>query len=211
MSANYSSKAVQGAYSKIAWAYDAWGCLTETKAARQALKMAGVQPGMNLLEVAVGTGRFFEELVKQNPDGMNIGMDLSSHMLKRARRRLRKFSKYHLVRGSALQLPFADHQFNLIVCNYMMDLLPEEEFATVIREFKRVLQSPARVVVSYMAPGTKSVHRFWRWLAKAFPQLLTGCRPVSLQSDFADAGFQKIQIRKVSQNTFPSEVLKAEI
>ena len=40
----------------------------------------------NILEVAVGTGLAFYEIVKRNPEGTNIGIDISSGMLKKARK-----------------------------------------------------------------------------------------------------------------------------
>ena len=70
--------------------YDIWGNLTESRARNRALELAEIKNGQNILEVAVGTGLAFYEIVKRNPDGTNIGVDISEGMLKRAEKRLRK-------------------------------------------------------------------------------------------------------------------------
>lgn len=75
-------------YDKISRVYDVWGRLTESKARKRALELADIRDGAAVLEVAVGTGLAFEGIVRQNPHGENMGMDLSPGMLARARRRL---------------------------------------------------------------------------------------------------------------------------
>ena len=66
---------------RIAPVYDLWGILTESRARRSALELADIQDGRRLLEVAVGTGLAFEEMVRRNPRGTNLGIDLSPGML----------------------------------------------------------------------------------------------------------------------------------
>ena len=46
-------------------------------------------------------------------------------------------------------------------------------------------------------------------MAKKFPDLLTGCRPVSFKENLVKAGFRIEKHLEVSQNTFPSEIIKA--
>jgi len=156
---------------------------------------------------------FFEEIVKCNRDGKNVGIDISPSMLAKADKKLEtsNHNHYYLNLGNAFALPFKNNQFDLIINNYMFDLLPEEEFEAILLEFKRVLKNPGRVVITNMAHGKYWFNKFWDWLAKASPSNLTGCRPVSLEGYLKKAGFSNIQVVSVSQNTFPSQVLKAEI
>jgi len=46
-------------------------------------------------------------------------------------------------------------------------------------------------------------------LAQRFPDLLTGCRPVSFKKNLIRAGFAIEKDLEISQNTFPSEIIKA--
>jgi len=207
----FKTKSVQKSYSQVAWKYNLWSRLTESKAAEKVFELAEIQDGENILEVAVGTGIVFEEVSKRNPNGKNIGIDLSPGMLAKAIKRLEHSYQNYLNYGNAFSLPFKNNQFDLAINNYMFDLLPEEKFEAILLEFKRVLKNPGRVVITNMASGKYWFNKFWDWLAKASPSILTGCRPVSLEGYLKKAGFSNIQVVSVSQNTFPSEVLKAEI
>ena len=53
-------------YKSIAPIYDLWGMLTETKARKRCLDLAQINNGENILEVAVGTGSAFVEILKKN-------------------------------------------------------------------------------------------------------------------------------------------------
>ena len=60
-----------------------------------------------------------------------------------------------------------------------------------------------------MTPGRRWYNQFWQLISRYFPALLTYCRPVSLEAPLQDAGFVEIESSYISQNTFPSEVLRA--
>ena len=133
-------------------------------------------------------------------------------MLTKAINRLGKHNlkRFYLQFGNAFDLPFKGSEFDVIVNNYMFDLLPEDGFESILLEFKRVLTPSGRVAITTMAHGAKWFNRFWTWTAEHFPRLLTGCRPVSLRPFFVKAGFSNIQIVQLSQNTFASEIVSAE-
>jgi demethylmenaquinone methyltransferase / 2-methoxy-6-polyprenyl-1,4-benzoquinol methylase len=211
---SFSEESTKYSYSKVAWFYNYWGRMTETKAHQKVLELAKIKDGESILEVGMGTGTFFLKIVEQNPQGHNAGIDLSPAMLSRAEKLLKKRSPdshFNLSIGSAYELPFNDQTFDLVVNNFMLDLLPEADFGKVLKEFRRVLRPGGRVVLSTMAFGDRWYHGFWRWLAKALPSLLTGCRPVSLHRYLEEVGFKDIFTARISQNTFPSEVSLAQL
>src|ERR1700730_6825274 len=94
-------------YDKLPGIYDVWGMLTESRARAQALELAAVEDCQDVLEVAVGTGLAFYEIVKLNPNGPNIGIDLSNGMLDMAKNRMKKLSleNYCLTIGTAFYIP----------------------------------------------------------------------------------------------------------
>jgi len=202
---------VRRLYAKLSRLYDAWGFLTESKAVDRALKLANIRDGESILEVAVGTGTVFERIVALNHSGRNEGIDLSPEMLARAERRLRKrFSNYSLQVGDSYFLPYPGEMFDLLVNNYMFDLLPERDFGQVLLEFRRVLRPKGRMVITSMTLGRKWYSRLWDWLVRRNPRLLAGCRPVYLEEDILRAGFQNMHAEYISQLTFPSMVLYAQ-
>ena len=199
-------------FAAVAWFYDLWAWLTENKAVQHALTIAHVHDNSSVLEVAVGTGRLFSEIVKRNPNGQNEGIDISPAMLAHAHKRLQKFppNAYQLKPGSAYDLHYEDITFDLLFNTYMLDLLPEQDFLKVLAEFRRVLKPGGKMVLVSFGFGTHWFNRFWYWLARVFPALLTNCRPVRISQTVAQAGFHNLQVEHISQTTFPSDIVIAE-
>lgn len=142
LDARIDKSQVPGVYRKIAPIYDMWGLLTESKARSRCLQLAVIRNGESVLEVAVGTGMAFVKILKSNPSGQNEGIDLTEEMLNRAMKRAAKtgMKNYHLSLVDAYALAFPDENFDVMINNYMFDLMPEKDFKTVLREFKRVLR-----------------------------------------------------------------------
>ena len=198
-------------YRKVIWFYDFWSWLTENKAAQKAIEFAKITDGESILEVACGTGIVFEKIAILNPNGSNIGIDLSPDMLEKAKKRLERvnLSNYEIKEGNALSLDFEDDSFDLVVNNFMVDLMPIETFDKISCEFYRVTKPDGRVIISTFSFGKKKINRIWFLIAKILPDLLTGCRPVLFSQYLEDAGFVIEEKIELSQNTFPSEVIKA--
>lgn len=211
--AKLSKTEVVKVYSQNAPVYDVWGVLTETKARRRALELAQIRDGESILEVAVGTGLTFQEILKANPHGYNTGIDLTPAILAKAQRRAAQsgLTNYSLSRGDAYDLQYSDHQFDVLVNNYMFDLLPEEDFVTVLTEFKRVLKPGGRLVLINMTKGMHFYQRFWETVYHFNPKWLGGCRGVLLSSALQTAGFEHIRRETVSQLGFPSEIITATV
>jgi ubiquinone/menaquinone biosynthesis C-methylase UbiE len=212
LSRKFSAKEVERSFSEAAWFYDIWARLTESKAEMRALQLADVQDGENALEVAVGTGILFEELVKRNRSGRNEGIDISPSMLSRATKRLARQNNehYNLQIGSAYDLPFVANAFDLVINSYMLDLMPEENFGDILGEFYRVLKPSGKIIITSMSYGRKWYNGFWSLVARYFPSLLTNCRPVALRDYLIKVGFEDIAVEDLSQSTFPSQVLRAK-
>ena len=138
LDANVSQAEIAGVYDSLAKVYDIWGKLTESRARNRALELAEVENGQNILEVAVGTGLAFYEIVKRNPGGTNIGIDISEGMLKKAKKRLRQLSwaNYALKKANAFELEEDDEQFDVLINNYMFDLIPFDQMDAILKEFK---------------------------------------------------------------------------
>lgn len=198
-------------YKKVVWFYHFWSRLTESKAAKFVIELANIKDGKTILEVACGTGIVFEQIVKRNPNGKNIGIDLSTEMLAKAERRLRKHNNVHyeLRESNVLNLNFNENSFDLIINNFMIDLMPSEYFDRIANEFYKILKPGGYLIISTFSFGKKKVNKFWYWIAKKFPALLTGCRPVSFEDNLINSNFKIEKILEISQNTFPSVVIKA--
>lgn len=197
-------------YSRIAWFYDLWGTLAESRARRRALELANVRNGESVLEVAVGTGLAFREILRANPDGANHGIDLTEAMLARARDKVRvSGARYELSVGDAYDLRFGDASFDVLMNNYMFDLLPEPDFERVLTQFRRVLKPNGRLVLVNMTQAERLHQRLYETIYRINPGWMGGCRGVLLSDALSRVGFRNITREMISQVGFPSEVLTA--
>ena len=195
-------------YARLAPVYDFWARLTESRA--RELAVAHVRDGESVLEVAVGTGLAFADLVRSNPHGRTEGVDLTAPMLARARRKVARLPGAHALQlADARALPFPDAAFDLVLNSYMLDLMPENEFPLVLGEFRRVLRASGRLVLVNMAEMPPRLRTAFVWLYRRAPRLLGGCRPVALAPFVERAGFRIERRDVVTQLGVPSELILA--
>ena len=202
---------VAGMYDGLAWIYDVWAGLTESRARSRALELADIRDGMDVLEVAVGTGPAFAEIVRRNPGGRNVGIDLSPGMLKKAEGRLARevLTNFQLSVGSALHIQEPDAAFDVLMNNYMFDLLARDNWPRVLGEFHRVLKPGGRLVMSGMTPGEGFGSGIYDRLYNLSPKLIGGCRGIRMTGPLEENGFSVLSRDYVQQMLFPSEIILA--
>jgi ubiquinone/menaquinone biosynthesis C-methylase UbiE len=210
LEARYNHEQIVRKYNRIASIYDLFGILMESKARQWALDLAAVQDGEKVLEVAFGTGINFVEILKRNPNGWVMGIDVSMKMLERARKRILKTGKqnYTLYLCDCRHLPFEDGTFDVLMNQYMFDILPAEDFLPILLEFKRVLREEGRIVLVNMTKGERWLNQIYEEIYKLKPPLLAGCRGVMAWPFLEEIGFREFQREFVSQFGFPSEVVR---
>lgn len=212
LEAKLSKERVPEVYAERARFYDVWGKFTESKAQERSLEIAKIQDGETILEVAVGTGLTFARVLKQNPSGWNEGVDVTAAMLAKAKEKAKQSNatNYNLQLGDAYDLAFENGRFDLLINNYMFDLLPKTDFPKVLAEFQRVLKPNGRLLLVNMAKGRHWYNGLWETLYKRNETSMAGCRGVSMAAPLAANGFNLIAHEYISQMTFPSEIILAQ-
>ncbi|MCX7789685.1 MAG: methyltransferase domain-containing protein [Chloroflexaceae bacterium] len=198
-------------YDRIAPLYDMWAILTETDARNRALELAAIQDGQSILEVAVGTGLAFHEIVKRNPNGINIGVDLSRGMLEKAKRRLRGLSRanYALAVGTAFHLGVKDESIDILTNHYMLDLIPFDDMDGILLEYRRVLKRNGKLIMVNMTEGERFGSKIYDFVYSISPKTMGGCRGIKLKERLQQLGFS-VEVREYYQQMlFPSEVIVA--
>jgi ubiquinone/menaquinone biosynthesis C-methylase UbiE len=198
-------------YDRIAGVYDIWARLTESRATARALELAAIEDGKSVLEVAVGTGVTFREIVTKNPNGQNVGIDLSAGMLAKAKSRMRDLSgaNYRLETGTAFDLPVQSDSIDILVNNYMFDLIPYADMDRVLDEFSRLLKTDGRLILVNMARGESRASRIYERIYRISPRAMGGCRGVQMVDRLRQHRFN-VEAREYHQQfLFPSEVIVA--
>ncbi len=211
MDARVSQSEIPGVYDSLSKTYDIWGKLAETRARNRALELANIKDGQKILEVAVGTGLGFYEIVQRNPNGTNIGVDISPGMLQKAEKRLGQLiaANYELKIGNAFSLEAEDERFDLLVNNYMFDLIAFDDMDTILKEFKRVLIKGGKLILVNMTEGESFGSGIYRLIYRISPKSFGGCRAVKLSDRLQQHGFE-VKLREYHQQWwFPSEVILA--
>ena len=211
LDARISQADIAQVYDRIAGVYDLWGRLTESRAMARAIDLAAIEDSQSILEVAVGTGVAFREILQRNPHGQTLGIDLSPGMLARARTRMRQLSgvDYRLEIGTAFDLPARPGSVDILFNSYMFDLIPYADMDRVLDEFSRVLRPGGRLVLVNMARGESRASRVYEAIYRLSPRALGGCRGVQMAGRLGKHQFI-VETREYHQQMlFPSEVVLA--
>lgn len=104
-------------------------------------EMMDVSSGMDVLDLACGTGNFTGLFSEPARPGAVIGADLSLPMLRNARRKFKeqKKSNIALMRVDVTKWPFAPESFDRIHCAGALHLLPDIQnvFFSIFRSLKK--------------------------------------------------------------------------
>ena len=202
---------ISGLYDGMAWYYDVWAHFTEKKAQDKAIELSKIKDGLTILDVAVGTGNLFNRILKRNPSGFNIGIDISKGMLTKAKSKLLKQpnQNYSLDIGSAFDIKMNKHAVDILFNNYMFDLIPFNQMGAVIDEFFRVLKPSGKLVLVNMTKAERIGAGLYERIYRIFPSLMGGCRGVQQNNILTEYGFKVISREYVQQMLFPSEVILA--
>jgi phosphatidylethanolamine/phosphatidyl-N-methylethanolamine N-methyltransferase len=141
---NMTTGDVRRAYKRWAPVYDAtFGKFVEA-GIRQAAGYLNQYSG-KLLDAGVGTGL---ALQYYSSNLAVTGVDLSSHMLQRARERAEKSGKHNieaLLEMDAMALEFPENTFDLAVAMYVMTVVPDP--VKVMDELARVVRPGGKVII----------------------------------------------------------------
>lgn len=201
--------------------YDRFGALQDRQAfyediaTRDLVAHANFEQARTVFEFGCGTGRFAADLLSHRlaENSSYMGSDLSATMLGIARRRLEQFGARAQVQltDGALHLATSDATVDRFVSNYVLDLLPANDVATLLAEAHRVLTADGRLCLVSGTRGVTAVSRFvssaWARLHRLRPALVGGCRPIELL-DFLDEHDWEVEYRNVVIGFgIPSEVV----
>jgi ubiquinone/menaquinone biosynthesis C-methylase UbiE len=156
-------------YNELAWSYDivAWLVSRGHWKAWGRTTLSHLR-GERVLELGHGPGHLLVTLLER--DLVPVGLDLSPHMGRQAKRRLRRSGvAVPLVRARAKTLPFRSGSFDSVVATFPTDFILHPHTQ---REVARILSSPGRLVVAVGVrfEGKGLTSRVLRWLYRVTGQ-----------------------------------------
>ncbi len=120
----------------------------------------GIQKG-NILEIGPGPGYIGLEWLKVNPDSTLTGLEISTEMIKTAKRNSKSYgleSSVHYVEGNCIHMPFENDTFDAVISNG--SLHEWESPIDAFNEIYRVLKPSGRFCITDMR---RDVSPFIKW------------------------------------------------
>jgi demethylmenaquinone methyltransferase/2-methoxy-6-polyprenyl-1,4-benzoquinol methylase len=130
---------------------------------RKLVALAQVRKDDRVLDVACGTGSLSFELEKHG--AIVTGVDVSPHMLRVARRKLKRLQRKREVRLTVIQhdarhLPFPDGSFDASTISFALHDMPEDVQVSVLREMRRTTKPRGPIVIGEYRKPKNPVGRF---------------------------------------------------
>ncbi|ABK15204.1 arsenite methyltransferase [Methanothrix thermoacetophila] len=172
--------------------------------------IASLKRGEYVLDMGSGAGfDCFLAARAVGPEGMVIGVDMTSEMVDRARENARKggYRNVDFRQGELENLPVADNYVDVIMSNCVINLVPDKR--RVFREAFRVLKPGGRLIISDIVLK-REIPEAVRRSKEAYVGCLAGAVTVEEYIDaMRSAGFEEISI--LGESPFPVECLPANI
>jgi SAM-dependent methyltransferase len=128
-------------------------------------KHYGLKPGDKILDVGCGKAFLLYELTQAVPGVEVLGIDISQYGIEHAKEEVRPFLEV----GNAIQLPFADHSFDLVISLNTLHNLFCYELDHALREIERVGKDKKYIVVeSYRNEEEKVNLMYWVLTGECF-------------------------------------------
>jgi ubiquinone/menaquinone biosynthesis C-methylase UbiE len=152
---------------KTMWGAGNYAAVAEriSEAGELIVERAGVEPGMDVLDVACGTGN--ATLPAARAGARATGLDLSPDLLAIARERAADaMIEVEWVEGDAQELPFPDESFDRVVSIFGHMFAPDHERTAA--EMRRVLRPKGVIAVASWTPEG-SIGRMFQTIAELVP------------------------------------------
>jgi len=184
------------------------GFIFEPFAEDLAQRVARIGP-QNILEIAAGTGIASRRILEILPVASHLTVtDLNEAMLDLARQKIGGDPRVTFRPADALDLPFSDGEFDVVVCQFGVMFFPDRSKG--LRQFNRVLKRGGILLfntwdVIDANPHGKTAHNAIRASFEidppAFYELPFGFHDVAeIRRVVTDAGFTDVEIETIDKN-----------
>jgi ubiquinone/menaquinone biosynthesis C-methylase UbiE len=156
--------------------------------AEDLVDLAAPRPGERVLDVACGPGVVARLAARRAGTGQVTGLDINPGMLTVARS-LPSELPISWQEGDALQLPFPDQAFHLVLCQQGAQFFPDR--AAGLNEMRRVLVPGGRIALAVWGPIERSPG--FSALAAALEHHVSGAAAAAARSPFSLPGTSELR------------------
>ncbi|HSP09573.1 MAG TPA: methyltransferase domain-containing protein [Candidatus Dormibacteraeota bacterium] len=180
----------------------------ESLGRERAIELAGVEPGMKVIDLACGPGNLTRRLAAlAGPDGEVVGVDLAPGMIELARASAMENTRFEVM--DIERLAFPDAFFDVAVCGHGIQFAPD--LGQALHEARRVLKGTGRFTASVPVTGVREsvwvlldgvIDRLLPPAPKAVDQAATRATvadAVALREAALAAGFASAQVELVEE------------
>jgi ubiquinone/menaquinone biosynthesis C-methylase UbiE len=199
-------------YDLLAGIYPASTFFFHAKAHRWAVENSGILDGMRVLEVATGSGEMFRRLVRANPNGCTIGLDLSPNMAARTQRHARTQNpgaNVHCQAVDVRHMPFRGESFDAVMCCLLLELLAVEDISLTLREIRRVLKPGGRFTLVMIGENSPRFNFWYRVGGGLVPSFWGRQVEQTVAPMLPDYGFEVEVDHRLKQNGYPARIMVA--
>jgi len=169
---------------------------------------AGLKPGDRVLDLGSGAGNdCFVARALAGETGHVTGLDFTEEMIAKAEKNLAKlgYTNVNFVQGDIENMPLPDNQFDVILSNCVLNLVPDKQKA--FSEIMRVLKPGGHFCVSDVVLKGKLPEQM-----RIDAELYVGCVSGALEMDeyiriIGEQHFKEITVYKEKQITLPDTLL----
>lgn len=175
--------------------------------AKDLMRVASIQPGERVLDVACGTGVVTRLAAERSGKGGRVaGLDVNRGMLAVARSLAPAGTSMDWYETSADAMPLADGGFDVVLCQMGLQFISNKRQA--LKEMRRVLRPGGRIVLNLPGPVPAFFADFAQALARhidpkaaAFVHVVFSLHGAEeLRSLMSDAGFADAHIAKAKKS-----------
>lgn len=172
-------------------------------------QFASIKAGDSVLDLGSGAGNdCFVARAIVGESGKVTGIDFTDAMLEKARKNIAKlgFTNVEFVKGDIEEMPLPDNEFDVIVSNCVLNLVPDKHKA--FAQMKRVLKPGGHFCVSdVVIKGTLPEK------LQKDAEMYAGCVSGAIDIDeylkiIANTGFKNTEVHKQKAIEIPAEILK---
>ncbi|MBW4552811.1 MAG: methyltransferase domain-containing protein [Aphanocapsa sp. GSE-SYN-MK-11-07L] len=191
-----SSDPVKQEYARLAGQYDSRWSFYVQATTQATLSRLNLHPGDRILDLGCGTGTLIQTLLQIAPEVQVVGLDPVAEMLNLARQKLPTAVELKL--GSATDLPFANHSFDVLVSTSAFHYIRDPEQA--IQEMQRVLKPGGRLVMTDWCYDYWTCQLLDFWLRLFNRAHFRTYRAAQVQTLLQAAGFERVVVERYKIN-----------